>query len=64
MAIDINPAKQNKYLPGTGLRVESPQIAIDSLPPGSKIYVMNSNYLAEIKTMSDDKFNYMSIDNE
>ena len=62
--IDINPAKQGKYLPGSGLLVESPQVAINALPSGSTMYVMNSNYLNEIKKMSGNKFNYMSIDNE
>ncbi|HZL30488.1 MAG TPA: class I SAM-dependent methyltransferase [Pseudolabrys sp.] len=62
MVIDINPAKQGKYLPGTGLLVHSPERAMASLPPGSTIYVMNSNYLEEIKVMSKDAYNYIVID--
>ena len=62
--IDINPAKQGKYLPSTGLRVQSPAEALPSLRKGSTIYVMNSNYLEEIKKMSSNAFNYMAVDHE
>ncbi len=60
--IDINPAKQGKYLPVTGLSIQSPLQALPSLPPGSTILVMNSNYLEEIKQMSDKHFNFLGID--
>ena len=60
--IDINPAKQNKYLPTTGLKVYSPEKVFDLLPAGSTIYVMNSNYLEEIKEMSAHLYNYVCID--
>jgi len=62
--IDINPAKQGKYLPSTGLLVQSPAEALPSLPIGSTIYVMNSNYLEEIKKMSNNAFNYVGVDHE
>jgi len=62
--IDINPAKQGKYLPMTGLRVQSPEEALSSLPNGATIFVMNSNYLQEIKQMSGNAFNYIGIDHE
>jgi hypothetical protein len=60
--IDINPAKQGRYLALTGLRVYSPEEALTELEPGAKIYVMNSNYTAEIKNMSGNKYNYIEID--
>ncbi|MCD4750122.1 MAG: methyltransferase domain-containing protein [Thermoanaerobaculales bacterium] len=62
--IDINPAKQGKYLPSTGLLVQSPAEALAMLPKGSTVYVMNSNYLEEIKEMSDNVFNYVEVDHE
>ena len=62
--IDINPAKQGKYLPGSGLLVMSPEDALQTLPHGTTIFVMNSNYLQEIKQMSNNFFNYVSIDHE
>ncbi len=62
--IDINPAKQGKYLPSTGLLVQSPSAALATLPKGSTIYVMNSNYLKEIKKMSNNAFEYIEVDHE
>ena len=64
MVIDINPAKQGKFLPLTGMQVQSPESALSEILPGSTIYVMNSNYLDEIKTISNNKYNYLTIDNE
>jgi hypothetical protein len=60
--VDINPAKQGKYLPVTGLKVHSPEAVVPSLPEKSPIYVMNSNYLEEIKSQSNNKFTYITID--
>lgn len=62
--IDINPAKQSRFLPGTGLQVKSPAQGFAELQSGSLIYVMNSNYIEEIKRMSNHNFNYIGIDNE
>lgn len=62
--IDINPAKQGKYLPGTGLLVQSLEQAMKHLAPASSIYVMNSNYLEEIVAMSNNAFNYIAVDRE
>lgn len=54
--IDINPAKQGRYLPGTGLPVLSPEEGLADLPEGSLIYVMNPNYLDEIRTIAGPRF--------
>ena len=62
--IDINPAKQGKFLPATGLKVQSPADALSSLAAGATIWVMNSNYLDEIKNMSGSTYNYICIDHE
>lgn len=45
--IDINPAKQGKHLPVSGLPVLAPQAAAERAP--KTIYVMNPNYLDEIR---------------
>lgn len=58
-AIDIHPAKQHKLLPATGIEVISAEQAIRDLPNGSPIYVMNNNYLEEIKKMTLNKFHYV-----
>ena len=60
--IDINPSKHGKYIPSTGLLVKTPTEALSYLSKGSTIYVMNSNYLGEIKSMAGLDFNYISID--
>ncbi|MCI0912597.1 class I SAM-dependent methyltransferase [Pseudomonas putida] len=61
--IDINPAKQGRYLPLSGARVSSPQEAMQSLPDGAHLFVMNSNYLEEIRRMTDGRFVYHAVDN-
>ena len=60
--IDINPAKQHKYLPASGLQVKSPAEVLPAIAAGSKIFVMNSNYLEEIRDMSNNRFTYVSVD--
>lgn len=61
MVIDINPAKQGKYLPATGLLVYSPKEAIRILSEGTIVHVMNENYMEEIKKMTQNKFTYVGI---
>lgn len=60
--IDINPAKQGKYLCGSGLQVVSPERAMQGLDHGDDIFVMNSIYLDEIKILSSNQFNYIKVD--
>jgi SAM-dependent methyltransferase len=59
--IDINPAKQGWYLPATGLRVQSPTEGLADLPPGSQIYVMNPNYLDEVRALAGPAFEYKGM---
>ncbi|WP_296182511.1 class I SAM-dependent methyltransferase [Pseudomonas sp. UBA1879] len=60
--VDINPGKQGRYLPLSGLRVSSPQEALDSLPEGANLFVMNSNYLTEIQRMTSGRYVYHAVD--
>lgn len=64
IVIDINPAKQGKYLPATGLLVQAPLEVLPLLAMGTTIYVMNSNYMDEIKSMSDFAFTYIGVDHD
>jgi hypothetical protein len=64
IVIDINPAKQGRYLPATGLRVASPAEALSTLPEGSTIHIMNSMYFDEIKQMSGNRYRYNKVDHE
>jgi SAM-dependent methyltransferase len=60
--VDLNPAKQGKYLAATGLRVASPVEAMEKMQPDATVYVMNSNYYEEIKKISSNRFRYVRID--
>jgi SAM-dependent methyltransferase len=60
--IDINPAKQGKYVAATGLLIQTPAQALAQLPAGATIFVMNSNYLEEIRNMSANKYRYVGVD--
>jgi len=62
--IDINPAKQGKYLPATGIRVSAPAQVLPTLSAGATIIVMNSNYTSEIRAMSNNAYKYVEIDHE
>jgi len=62
--IDINPAKQGRYLAGTGLQVSAPEEALPRLSSGDNIFVMNSNYLDEIVAQSGNKYSYFRVDHE
>lgn len=62
LLIDINPAKQDKFVPLTGLQVCSPEHALKELPAGSPVYVMNSNYLNEIIEQSGNQYTYLTVE--
>ncbi len=62
LAIDINPAKQGHFLAGSGLPVVAPAAAFAQLGPAPAIFVMNSNYLAEIRAMGGPGPNYIAVD--
>ncbi len=62
LVIDINPAKQNKFMAGSGLRISSPVEGMKMLQAGDEVFVMNSNYLQEIVALSNNQFNYIQVD--
>ena len=62
--IDINPAKQGKYLAASGVRVSSPQEALALLQPETDVFVMNSNYLNEIVVQSNNRFRYLTVEHD
>jgi hypothetical protein len=47
VVVDINPGKQNRYIPGTGQLIIAPDQLPDYHP--DLIFIMNPNYEAEIK---------------
>ena len=62
--IDINPAKQGKYLPATGQKVLSPEVGLADLPKGTIIHVMNPNYLAEIQAIAGPDYVCKGMSND
>lgn len=62
VAVDINPVKQGKYMAGTGLAIVSPDRALESLPPGALVFVMNSNYFEEIVAQSRGRFRLVKVE--
>jgi hypothetical protein len=60
--IDINPAKQGRYLAGSGLKVSAPEEALGRLSPADNVFVMNSNYLGEIVAQSGNRHSYLTVD--
>jgi hypothetical protein len=62
VAVDINPVKQDRYMAGTGLKIVSPEDALQLLPPDSLVFVMNSNYFDEIVKQSRGRFRLVKVD--
>jgi hypothetical protein len=62
--VDINPAKQGKFLPAVGLPVSPPAAVLGTLEADTDIYVMNSNYLDEIRQATQSRFNYFTVDHD
>ena len=62
LIIDINPAKQNKFIAASGLKICSPEDGLRNLQQGDDIFVMNSNYLKEIIELTNNQFNYIKVD--
>ncbi|MDQ7998617.1 MAG: class I SAM-dependent methyltransferase [Pseudomonadota bacterium] len=64
VAVDINPVKQGRFMAGTGMPIVSPASALQQLPEGALVFVMNSNYLGEIAAQSGGRFRLEQVDQE
>ena len=62
--IDINPIKQGRYLPGSGLFVDSPESGLKSTEKSDIIIIMNNNYLKEIVGQTQNNFDYKVLTHE
>lgn len=60
--IDINPFKQGKFMPVTGVPVLSPEDGMSGMTRRDAIFVMNSNYYDEIVKITENKFIYYKVD--
>jgi hypothetical protein len=63
-AIDINPAKQRRFLAVTGLRVSPPDELLGGMTTEDTVFVMNSNYLDEIVASTGNQYAYVTVDHE
>ena len=54
--VDINPAKQNKFSAGTGIKIFSPLSFLSLLRDGDKIFVANPAYEVEIRTFLEANY--------
>lgn len=62
LTIDINPAKQGCFLAGSGVPVVAPEDGMRTLGEKPDIFVMNSNYLAEIRATGGSGARYLAVD--
>ncbi len=62
IVVDMNPAKQGKYMAGTGIQINSSSQLINTLSNGADVFVMNGNYLNEIKKITEERLNLILID--
>lgn len=62
--VDINPAKQGRFLAATGLEVSTPEAMMAVTPPGATVFVMNGNYLDEIRQMTGNQYQYLTVDHD
>lgn len=62
LVVDINPAKQGRFIAASGLRVHSAEEALAHLAPGTDVFVMNPNYLDEIQALTKHRFNCISLE--
>lgn len=47
VVVDVNPGKQDRYIPGTGQRIVAPEVLRQM--PVHTVFIMNPNYTAEIR---------------
>jgi len=60
--VDINPVKKDKYLPLTGLKVIDQNYFKMNYPSNTIIVITNSNYKNEIELITENKYQYITID--
>lgn len=60
--VDINPAKQGKYIPISGMSISSPEVVRADVDVYD-IVIMNSNYADEIKSLMGNDYNYLMVEN-
>jgi hypothetical protein len=54
-AVDVNPQKCGKYLPGSHIPIKTADDLVAAIRPGDVLLVSNPNYRAEIETFLADR---------
>lgn len=54
-AVDVNPQKCGKYLPGSHVPIKTPDELVAAIRPGDVLLVSNPNYRSEIETFLADR---------
>lgn len=60
-AVDINPAKQDKFMGVSAVPIVSPERATARLPEGTPMVVMNPNYLDEIRVQTGERYKFRTM---
>ena len=60
-AVDINPAKQERFMGVSAVPIVSPQQAAAQLPEETPMLVMNSNYLDEIRALTGERYKFRTV---
>jgi hypothetical protein len=60
-AVDIHPSKQGRFLPCTGVPVLDPVTAFARFPAGSMAWVMNPNYLDEVRALAAGRLDVRAV---
>ena len=55
------PARQGRVIAGRGVPIVSAEGAMGALPGGSRIVVVNANHLAEVRDMTKDRFETLTV---
>lgn len=60
-AVDINPAKHNRFMGVSAVPIVSPEQAAAQLPEGLPMIVMNNNYLNEIRALTGERYKFRTV---
>lgn len=61
LAIDVNLAKQGRYMPVSGVGIYSPDAGLSALAEDATIVVMNNNYIDEIRNVTGNRYKLMTV---
>ena len=60
-AVDINPATHNRFMGVSAVPNVSPEEAAAQLPEGVPMFVMNDNYLNQIRALTGERYKFRTM---